>query len=91
MNKQSFWARIYVGFLLFCYLANLSFSVLFPFSMNTFLVSDALSEANSESKEREKETSFESESCVSTTTDENHVASHKGDSLLLFYLLFMHE
>lgn len=49
--------------------------------MNTFLVvSDALSEANNGSKEREIETSFGSESCVSTITDENHVTSHRGDS-----------
>jgi hypothetical protein len=52
--------------------------------MNTFLVSVALSEANNESKERERESSFETESCVSTIKDENHVASHKGDNLLLY-------
>jgi hypothetical protein len=46
-------------------------------------VSDALSEANNGSKERERETSFESESCMSTITDENHVTCHRGDVLLL--------
>ncbi|KAJ4796190.1 2-oxoglutarate (2OG) and Fe(II)-dependent oxygenase superfamily protein [Rhynchospora pubera] len=39
--------------------------------------SSVLSEANSGSKEREREASFESKSCVSTITDESHAASHR--------------
>ncbi|KAJ3702990.1 hypothetical protein LUZ61_006695 [Rhynchospora tenuis] len=39
--------------------------------------SSVLSEANSGSKERERDVSFESKSCVSTITDETHAASHR--------------
>lgn len=59
--------------------------------MNTILVSDVLSEANNGSKERERETSFESESCMSTITDENHATSHRGDSFYYIHLLLMYD